>query len=112
MAVAWGYVSGRGDAFIRVLFKAPPDNGEVLFKEGVYLLGVDNSPVALDDRCPHLGCRVGYKSGAEKFQCPCHGSEFALDGKRITGPAKEDMTRLEIKSDKRSGECCVTRMIT
>ena len=110
--VAWGYVLGRGGDWLRVLFKNSPDNGEVLFKESVYLVGTEKGPVAFDDRCPHLGCRLDYQSGSEKFQCPCHGSEFAIDGERIAGPAKRDMTRLKVKPDERSGECCVTLVIT
>lgn len=110
--IAWGYVLGRGGDWLRVYFKNSPDNGEVIFKESVYLVGTGNGPVAFDDRCPHLGCRLDYQLGSEKFQCPCHGSEFAIDGERIAGPAKRDMTRLEVKPDERSGECCVTLVIT
>ena len=31
-------------------------------------------------RCPHLGCAVAFRPGADHFVCPCHKSTFALDG--------------------------------
>lgn len=35
--------------------------------------------------CTHLGCLPKWES--DRFACPCHGSQFALDGNYITGPA-------------------------
>lgn len=36
--------------------------------------------------CPHMGCAVNELSGG-KIICPCHGSEFNLDGSVAVGPA-------------------------
>ena len=42
----------------------------------------------LDGTCTHTGCLVdGYDPEQELLQCPCHGSEFELDGQVAGGPA-------------------------
>ncbi len=46
---------------------------------------------ALRPICTHLGCAIFYDSSAQIFRCPCHGSTFALDGSRQTGPATTDL---------------------
>lgn len=46
-----------------------------------------SSFIALSSICTHQGCTVGYNSGANNIQCPCHGSVYATSGSVITGPA-------------------------
>ena len=108
LAVAWGYLKGLGPASVKVSFSKRPQENEVIFQEGVYLVGGEEGPSAFAARCPHLGCKLDYRSGAEQFRCPCHGSEFALNGKWLKGPAKRDMRALDVKSEKGSKACCVT----
>jgi cytochrome b6-f complex iron-sulfur subunit len=43
--------------------------------------------------CRHKGCTVELQG--DKFVCPCHGSEYALDGKVTTGPAKTNLRTFE-----------------
>jgi glycine/D-amino acid oxidase-like deaminating enzyme/nitrite reductase/ring-hydroxylating ferredoxin subunit len=42
---------------------------------------------SLSARCSHLGCIVGFNPAERTWDCPCHGSRFALDGTVIEGPA-------------------------
>jgi Rieske Fe-S protein len=44
--------------------------------------------------CPHLGCSYAFDDGKKHFVCPCHGSEFALDGRVIHGPATSPLSHL------------------
>ncbi len=60
-----------------------PDNAEELFASEV--------------TCPHRQCDVEWQTEAQKFACPCHGSEFAFDGAILEGPAREPLTTYETK---------------
>lgn len=53
--------------------------------------------VALSATCPHLGCSVGFDEQENKFKCPCHRSAFAVDGEKLSGPAKRGLDSLEAK---------------
>jgi len=42
---------------------------------------------ALNAVCTHLGCVVPWNRAANKYMCPCHGSQYDPTGKVIRGPA-------------------------
>lgn len=73
-----------GQAFI------PPGRPVAVYKdgEGVY---------AISTVCTHLGCIV--KQKGDGFGCPCHGSQFAADGKVVKGPAPRALPWLAVKQD-------------
>lgn len=42
-------------------------------------------------RCPHLGCALKWNRYERSWDCPCHGSRFAEDGKLLDNPATGDL---------------------
>ena len=57
----------------------------------------DGKVLAFAPACTHLGCAYHWDAGKSNFLCPCHGSEFALDGTVLSGPAPRPLDRFEIK---------------
>lgn len=53
--------------------------------------------VALSAICPHLGCSIGWDTGAGNFLCPCHDSRFSPEGARLTGPSERGMDGLPLE---------------
>lgn len=51
----------------------------------------DNQYRVMSLRCPHLGCTVRWDNDLQALRCPCHGSQFADDGRVLTGPAKQNL---------------------
>jgi Rieske Fe-S protein len=64
-----------------------PTFGGFLTREGGQLR-------ALAITCPHLGCSYNFDDGKQHFLCPCHGSEFGLDGRLLKGPATAPLSHL------------------
>jgi len=52
---------------------------------------------ALRTVCTHLGCITLWQSAAQRFQCPCHGSAFSIDGINREGPAPRPLERCAIR---------------
>ena len=65
----------------------------------VYLVRHREGIEAFQALCPHAGCFVDYAPGKRKFQCPCHGSSFDLDGSLASSnsPSPRGMDRLETR---------------
>ena len=47
----------------------------------------DGTLTAVSATCTHLGCIVGFNDAERAWECPCHGSRFAVDGSVLQGPA-------------------------
>jgi menaquinol-cytochrome c reductase iron-sulfur subunit len=59
--------------------------------------GSERPVLAFTAECPHLACSVNLADDRRGFFCPCHVSNFDLDGTRISGASPRDMDRLEIE---------------
>jgi len=51
--------------------------------------------------CTHLGCTVPWSVSANKFMCPCHGSQYDENGKVVRGPAPLSLalTKASVNND-------------
>jgi glycine/D-amino acid oxidase-like deaminating enzyme/nitrite reductase/ring-hydroxylating ferredoxin subunit len=48
---------------------------------------------ALSPVCQHLYCLVDWNAAERTWDCPCHGSRYAGDGRAIQGPTTKDLKR-------------------
>ncbi len=47
--------------------------------------------------CTHLGCIYAWTAANNRFECPCHGSKYRLDGRRIESPAPRQLDRFRME---------------
>jgi cytochrome b6-f complex iron-sulfur subunit len=69
--------------------------------ELILIRRTDTSFIALRTVCTHKGCDVELEG--DKFICPCHGSEYTLDGKVTLGPAEKDLKSYQTTFDPDKG---------
>lgn len=50
--------------------------------------------IALSTVCTHSGCEV--RAMPASFQCPCHGSEYDVEGNVTEGPARKPLQKFEV----------------
>ena len=67
----------------------PAGTAKYFKEQQVYVFADQKGIFAISAVCTHLGCIVNEEE--TQFTCPCHGSEFDLDGNVIQGPAPKDL---------------------
>lgn len=75
-----------------------PGEGAVVTEAGQKLavyVAEDGTRTVLSAKCTHLGCTVGWNASERTWDCPCHGSRFALEGEVVNGPASKPLPRIE-----------------
>jgi glycine/D-amino acid oxidase-like deaminating enzyme/nitrite reductase/ring-hydroxylating ferredoxin subunit len=89
---------GRRDAEHR-LADVPPGGGAVVHTAdgptAVHRDG-DGNLHAVSATCTHEGCLVRFNRAQRSWDCPCHGSRFAPDGTVLSGPAAQDLRRVDL----------------
>ncbi|MDZ4767215.1 MAG: Rieske 2Fe-2S domain-containing protein [Chloroflexota bacterium] len=58
-----------------------------------WVSNTDQGVVTLFGVCTHLGCLPKWSDTNFRFECPCHGSKFQLNGTYIEGPAPRNLDR-------------------
>lgn len=48
--------------------------------------------------CTHLGCIYAWVDANDRYECPCHGSKYRLDGRRIEDPAPRNLDRFKLSA--------------
>ncbi len=74
-----------------------PDGEERMFQaqdESQSIQGV----AAIYKVCTHLGCIYAWVPVNNRFECPCHGSKYRLDGRRIESPAPRTLDRFQVEA--------------
>lgn len=51
---------------------------------------------AISSICTHFGCTVQWDAESNKFNCPCHGSQFDSQGRVVRGPAKRPLAQISV----------------
>jgi Rieske Fe-S protein len=62
--------------------------------------------VAFTSQCQHDGCEVGLPDERGVITCPCHGSQYDLEGRKLRGPTPRDLPRVEVKVE--DGQLTIT----
>lgn len=65
--------------------KAPDEEEEIIGVAAIYKV------------CTHLGCIYNWTPANDRFECPCHGSKYRLDGRRIESPAPRSLDRFRME---------------
>jgi cytochrome b6-f complex iron-sulfur subunit len=72
-----------------------PGSKTVLPQVPAVLIRSDNGFEAISLVCTHLGCTVDVETNG--FACPCHGSQFNVDGVPTKGPAASPLQQLRLE---------------
>ena len=96
------YLAPRSAADSRSIVEiplAPLAEGEAKFfdyagKAAVLVKLAGGSVIVHSAVCTHLGCIVQWQKEKGQFLCPCHGGQFAVDGRVLGGPPPKPLDTL------------------
>ncbi|GMU96434.1 ubiquinol-cytochrome c reductase iron-sulfur subunit [Ignavibacterium album] len=80
-------------------------NGVTLHEDFIVIKNNEKIRI-LSSRCTHLGCRIN-NVNENILTCPCHGSQFDLNGIPVKGPAAKNLTELKFKIDLKQNQIII-----
>lgn len=84
-------ILGRDNPYAAVFSPSRSILKKQLLKNG--LSAAKNLLTPTVPRCPHLGCALKWNNDERSWDCPCHGSRFARDGKLLDNPANVNLDK-------------------
>ena len=100
-----------GGVFIYPPESIPAVPGSAPINEPVgrfWMSNAENGVVALYNVCTHLGCLPKWVDSNNRFECPCHGSKYQLNGTYIEGPAPRSLDRFRMTITFDNGDVVIT----
>ena len=68
----------------------------VTFFDDFIVISAEEKPKVLSSYCTHLGCKIDkFENG--RLICPCHGSEYNLNGEVLKGPAHKSLEMITFR---------------
>lgn len=89
----FSFVTKKGEARERDFVLVKPDN----FPFPIALYRTAGGYSACLMRCTHQSCEVEVQGS--RYACPCHGSEFDVQGKVLQGPAEQPLQSFKTEED-------------
>jgi len=74
----------------------PVNSVTFLQDQQIYIVRTAAGFYAVSAVCTHLGCITQWKPEAKMIACPCHGSKFQPNGKKIEGPVARPLPHYAI----------------
>ncbi len=66
--------------------------------KGVWLVSTGHTLIAISRMCTHLACTTEFDQDGQCFICPCHKSQFDLEGVQMAGSrAKRPLERCALR---------------
>lgn len=75
----------------------PVNSVSFLNEQQIFIVRTNEGFWALTAVCTHLGCITQWREDENLIACPCHGSKFTRDGKKVAGPAPRPLPHLSIQ---------------
>lgn len=75
----------------------PVNSVSFLREQQIFIVRIPDGFVAVSAICTHLGCITEWKPDDNLIECPCHGSKFSREGKKVAGPAPRALPHFNIQ---------------
>jgi cytochrome b6-f complex iron-sulfur subunit len=80
-------------------YQAGEVSTRMLKEQRVWMIRNQDGMYVLVAICTHLGCTPIWHADEQRIKCPCHGSNFLIDGQNVAGPAPVPLFRAAITLD-------------